>query len=393
MFVHVDLAVVLQLFCIVQGLTTGVYLLVARPKAASNRWLGLLLLGLTLQVVDYFLSRSGVYYRNRWLYFTPLFFSWAFGPLLWAYVQSLYQSQRRVNWAHFVLGGLQLLFYLAVSLQSFDTKTWFWLNVHKPYTRYLEHYVAVASMLVYLGLALRLVARQQRSPRWLWRLLLGLVGFYVAAALDPMVNAIYLPPGAPKFYLTNLVLPVMAYGLALLAFLNRHNSTQTRVQLPEARETPVAAAPIIEPLHILAEQPQITSAASAAVAPVVVPEYLVRVVEALEKEQLYKDPNLTLDTLARHVGLTANVVSQTINAGLKQSFYDVLNGYRLEEVKQRLLTDDARRLTVLALAFDAGFNSKTTFNRVFKEKTGLTPKEYQKKYHSTQWDDSVRASG
>ncbi|MBF9237491.1 helix-turn-helix transcriptional regulator [Hymenobacter sp. BT683] len=104
---------------------------------------------------------------------------------------------------------------------------------------------------------------------------------------------------------------------------------------------------------------------------------------------MYRDPDLTLDRLAHHVGLSPNVVSQTINAGLQQSFHDVVNGYRLAEVKQRLLTADARRLTVLALALEAGFNSMTTFNRVFKEKTGLTPKEYQNKYHLTRWDDSA----
>ena len=73
MFVHFDLAVVFHLFCIVQGLTTAVYLLVG-PRRAGSRWLGLLLLALTLQVIDYFLSRSGVYYRNRWLYFTPMIY-------------------------------------------------------------------------------------------------------------------------------------------------------------------------------------------------------------------------------------------------------------------------------------------------------------------------------
>ena len=82
MFVHLDLAVVFHLFCIVQGLSTAAYLL-AGPRRPGNRWLGLLLLALTLQVVDYFLSRSGVYYRSRWLYFTPLFFSWGLGRCCW----------------------------------------------------------------------------------------------------------------------------------------------------------------------------------------------------------------------------------------------------------------------------------------------------------------------
>ena len=215
MAIHLDLAVVLQLFCLVQGFTTAGYLLLARRAGPGRRWLGLLLLGLTLQVLDYFLSRSGVYFRHRWLYFTPLFFSWSFGPLLWGYVRSRYGPGRPLHWAHFGPVAVQGLFYGLLTAQSFDTKTWFWLTVHKPVTRYVEHYGAVVSMLIYLALARRLVGQHGRQPRWLWHILLLTSVFYGLAVLDPLFNAAYLPVGAPKFYLTSLVLPVLAYGLAL----------------------------------------------------------------------------------------------------------------------------------------------------------------------------------
>ena len=379
MLVHVDFAVALQLFCIVQGLTTGVYLLVGRPRRAEHVWLGLLLLGLTLQVADYFLSRSGIYYRHRWLYFTPLFFSWSFGPLLWAYVRARC-GRGRLAWWHFGPVAVQVLFYVVLALQSFDTKTWFWLTVHKPLTRYIEYYGAIGLLLGYLGACLRLV----RAPRLagLRRLLLGLGLFYLAAALDPLLNRYYLPPGAPKFYLTSLVLPGLAYALAVAGWLRNRPVPPEPAPLPP----PVALAPL----------PPIGPAPAKdkpSPEPLVDPGQLARLVQALEQDQLYHDPDLTLDSLARHLGLTPNAVSLLINAGLGQSFSDLVNGYRLAEVKQRLLTPDVQRLTVLALALEAGFNSKTTFNRVFKEKTGLTPKAYQKRYHPTHRDDSVAAPG
>ncbi|RSK25229.1 helix-turn-helix domain-containing protein [Hymenobacter metallilatus] len=383
MFVHLDLAVVFHLFCIVQGLSTAAYLL-AGPRRPGNRWLGLLLLALTLQVVDYFLSRSGVYYRSRWLYFTPLFFSWGFGPLLLSYVRALYGA-RPLRWPHFGPVAGQALFYAVLAVQSFDTKTWFWLNVHKPCTRYLEHYGAVLSVLVYAGLALRFLGRQPRSARWLRPGLLGVALFYVAAALDPVVNSAYLPAGAPKFYLTSLVLPVLAYALALVGWLK--NSGTPDLHLTDAAPTEAEAAR-------LEVEPAAPSPAAPGKEPLPVnPEQLARVVAAFEQEHVFRNPDLTLDSLAGLLDLTPNAVSQLLNAGLGQSFYELVNGYRLEEVKRRLLTADARRLTVLALALEAGFNSKTTFNRVFKEKTGLTPKEYQKKYQATHRDDSVAATG
>lgn len=373
MLVHLDLAAVFQLFCLVQGLTTAVYLLVARPRRPGNRWLGLLLLGLTLQVADYFLSRSGIYYRHRWLYFMPLFFSWSFGPLLLAYVQTRYPPARRLAWAHFAPGAVQLLFYLVLTVQSFDTKTWFWLHVHKPVTRYVEHYGAVLSMAIYLGLAWRLWRQHGQRPAWLGRTALSLGVFYAAVALDPLLNSWYLPAGAPKFYLSSLVLPVLAYGLALGGWLKSRNQANPNA----ATAAPATGVPAEVAPSLAAPVRQVTVDAG----------QLARLVQALEYEQLFKNPDLTLDDLARHVGLTPNGVSLLINAGLQQSFSDFVNGYRLAEVKQRLLTTDAQRLTVLGLALEAGFNSKTTFNRVFKEKTGLTPKEYQKKYQATHRDD------
>ena len=269
--------------------------------------------------------------------------------------------------------ALQAAFYAVVAMQSFDTKTWFWLAVHKPLTRYVEYYGAVALLLGYLGLSLRLLRRHPEAPRGLQVLLWALAGFYGVAALDPLVNAAYLPKGAPRFYLTSLVLPGLAYGLALLGWV-----AHRRPHLSAANGR-AGAAP--KPAPVPGPEAQADAG------------LLARVVRALEQNELYKDPELTLDALARHLGLTPNVVSLTINAGLRQSFSDLVNGYRLAEVKRRLLTPDARRLTVLALALEAGFNSKTTFNRVFKEKTGLTPKEYQKKSHPTHWDDSVPAPG
>ncbi|GAA4015871.1 hypothetical protein GCM10022408_31600 [Hymenobacter fastidiosus] len=378
MLVHVDFSVILHLFCIGQGLTTAAYLLTAGSRTAGNKWLGLLLLGLTLQVADYFLSRSGIYYRHRWLYFTPLFFSWSFGPLLWTYVRTRYAPGRGLAWPHFLPVVVQGLFYGVISLQSFDTKTWFWLIVHKPVTRYVEHYGAIVSILSYLLLALGFLRQHAPALRWPRHVLLGLGAFYLAAALDPLVNSYYLPAGAPKFYLTSLVLPVLVYGVALMSWLKS----------PSA-----ASQPQPEPASALGLVPATPVRQAVEPGPPVDGEQLTRVVQALEQEELFRNPELTLDGLAQHLELTPNTVSQLLNAGLGQSFHDVVNGYRLAEVKRRLLTNDARRLTVLALALEAGFNSKTTFNRVFKEKTGFTPKEYQKKYHPTRWDDSLAAPG
>jgi AraC-like DNA-binding protein len=104
-----------------------------------------------------------------------------------------------------------------------------------------------------------------------------------------------------------------------------------------------------------------------------------KVIGLMEIEKLYQEPELTLQQLAEKLQISSYQVSQAINDGLKKNFYDVINSYRVEEAKRLLLDSKNRNYTVLSVGFEAGFNSKTTFNTVFKKFTGLTPTEYRER--------------
>ena len=97
----------------------------------------------------------------------------------------------------------------------------------------------------------------------------------------------------------------------------------------------------------------------------------------MQKEKLFLDPDLNIDTLAISIPCSRHHLSQALNEILGKSFNDIINGYRVEETKF-LLNDTARRSFKIAyLAFEAGFNSLSTFNEVFKKFTGLTPSQYR----------------
>ena len=102
-----------------------------------------------------------------------------------------------------------------------------------------------------------------------------------------------------------------------------------------------------------------------------------RIIFLFEKEKLYQETELTLQQLADKLQLHAYQVSQAINEGMKKNFYDLINGYRVEEAKRLLLDSKNENYTILSVGFEAGFNSKTTFNTVFKKFTGVTPTEYR----------------
>ncbi|RPE13417.1 AraC family transcriptional regulator [Chitinophaga lutea] len=98
----------------------------------------------------------------------------------------------------------------------------------------------------------------------------------------------------------------------------------------------------------------------------------------METAKPYLDPDLTIYTLAEALNMQRHHLSQLINERSGSSFYDFINGYRVEAVKSRLKDPASGHLTILGIAFECGFNSKATFNTTFRKFTGLTPSAYRK---------------
>jgi AraC-like DNA-binding protein len=100
-------------------------------------------------------------------------------------------------------------------------------------------------------------------------------------------------------------------------------------------------------------------------------------VTVMDREQPWKHSELTLADLAARLGSTPHKLSEVLNAQLAMTFYDFVNGYRVREVQRRIAAGDSRSLKMLALAMDAGFASKSTFNQAFKKHTNQTPSAYR----------------
>ncbi len=106
-------------------------------------------------------------------------------------------------------------------------------------------------------------------------------------------------------------------------------------------------------------------------------QYRDELMELMTKEKIFRDPDLTLSALSAELSISRNILSQIINNKIGQNFYDFINSYRVEEIK-KILDDPLKAgISILHAAFDAGFNSKATFNSVFKKHTGMTPSQYK----------------
>lgn len=106
--------------------------------------------------------------------------------------------------------------------------------------------------------------------------------------------------------------------------------------------------------------------------------YVSKINHFLSTQKPYLDADLTLPQLATQLQIPSPLLSRIINEKFGLNFFDFINRYRVEEVKVKLGAPEFDHLSLLGIAFECGFNTKSAFNRVFKNLTGLTPSEYKK---------------
>ena len=99
---------------------------------------------------------------------------------------------------------------------------------------------------------------------------------------------------------------------------------------------------------------------------------------AMEKENVYLRPQLSLNELAGKIGVPPYELSHVLKIYFSTNFYNFVNRYRVEAVIEKLQKPYYNRFNIVVLAYESGFNSKATFHRVFKNITGKTPTEYKK---------------
>lgn len=97
----------------------------------------------------------------------------------------------------------------------------------------------------------------------------------------------------------------------------------------------------------------------------------------MDKEKVFIDPLISLSSLAEKMEIPCHILSLLLNEKINKKFNDFINEYRIEEFKKLISLPSNKKYNIMALAYDAGFNSKATFNRIFKTYTGITPAEFK----------------
>jgi len=108
-------------------------------------------------------------------------------------------------------------------------------------------------------------------------------------------------------------------------------------------------------------------------------DYLNRLILYVEENKPYLNRDLNINDLSLMTGISRHHITQVLNEFHKKNFFLFINEYRIKEVIERFSDKKCNHYTILAIAYDAGFNSKATFNSIFKAQTGLTPSQFREK--------------
>ncbi|WP_026802633.1 helix-turn-helix domain-containing protein [Arenimonas oryziterrae] len=339
------------------GLVVAGLLWAAPRNRLANRFLATLLVTVVLLITPYTIGYAGFYDAWPWLSFAPLYWQLAFGPLLYFYVRSLGDPVLPAGWRwHFLPALVQGAYYGVAFCLPLQTK-WVWNDSgHLSYVMPALNALTLVSVATYWTLALR---RHRNYQAWLEansgqreELRLGwLRGFLWAVAVVVVLNLGFQVVDTAvtrldyfDYFPFYLVLSLLVYYLGIEGW--RHAGLRFP-PMQAASVEPAADAAGERDWRALGERWAAQVAAAG----------------------WWREPELSLADLARHLGTNSNYLSRALNEGLGQSFSDFINRLRVEEAQRRLLGPGE----VLAIALDVGFGSKASFNRAFRACTGQTP--------------------
>ena len=380
----------------VQGLLLTGALLAHRTNRVANRLLAALMATFTVSLASVLYYASGLTYEYPHLFGISYPLPWVFGPL--AYLYTLAASDRA--WRFRARHALHLAPAVAVvlvtlpiylmsgagkialfeRLEAGDVPTL--LAVLEP-TKYLSGLsYSVATVLHLRRHRRRIMDSYSNTERVNLRWLLALAGAAAAIwLLATVTEATDLVPAPARPRGPDPVALAVALLVYAIGYMGLRQPEIFRYDVPPP-DAPAGGAPsepapeegAVEPAFTPIDQRQPRSGLSEREAA----RLKAKLLDLMAREHPHRDPELTLAGLAELLDSTPHKVSELLNAELGQTFYDFVNGYRVDEVRRRLAEPKSQHLSVLTLALDAGFASKSTFNDVFKKRTGQTPSTYRK---------------
>lgn len=284
---------------------------------------------------------------------------WFYGPLMYLYIKAVCEKLFTFDWRQ--LKHFAFVIYSAVVLLSLDS-----LTKHIPLVliQRISWALVFVQMFCYVGLCFKYLSEyeellknnysdlERRNIVWLSNLL---IGFVILFLLDMSVYYLQAIIGfEASWYFHGFVIAESVY-IFLIGFL-------------------ALRYPMIQPDSLV--MPNSSKYENSSLTPQVAERLANRLQELMETEELYLDSDIKLTNLAQRLNVNSHHLSQVINDQLGMNFYELINNSRVEKAKY-LLQDPNCEMTILEIAFNVGFNNKTSFNNAFKKYVGMTPTQFR----------------
>ncbi|MGE8514320.1 MAG: helix-turn-helix domain-containing protein [Chryseobacterium culicis] len=337
-----------------------------RKKIKADYVLAVWFLMIGIHLILFMLFFSGSYVKYPYFLGFEVIFPFIHGPMLYVYVLCVTGRNPGVKTA--LLHGIPVLMICILLSQFLMMSPWDRLasyqngnNGYKSLSKVIK-YLMILSGIVYVVLSLLAVRKYTKgissqysntekiNLNWLYYLIAGIAFIWIAVIIR---NDILI------FSIVVLFIVVAAYfGISRVGILDLPVS----IDLPEDKEQD----------HEMVKYQKNSPGDEA------IQSIYEKLVYKMEHEKLYKDPELNLNNIAKVLEVHPNVLSQVINSMEQKNFYDYINRQRIEEFKRTVVLQENQKYTILSLAFECGFNSKTSFNRNFKKYMNCSPTEFLK---------------
>jgi AraC-like DNA-binding protein len=348
-----------------------------KGKRLSNRLLAGFMISNVLLIAHFLMRRFGWISMEKWTVIYSLGNSaYLFlMPFLYLYIRSLCYKDfnlKMIHLLHAIPFTILVLFSLLVhfmnhivvrsvvfiSIQQHIGHVEYWSHKAAMHLQILSYLVASISVLTAYRKRLRDLYSSVEKIDLIWCNVL-LVGFSAMWFLDLLNWILSITNVSSNIVSHRMLISSLLINLTFTLVVTYKGLAQS-VSFSGIRELPKYAASRLKPSDCK--------------------KIVAKLTALIKNEKPYLFPSLSAEDLSKALKVPVKNLSQTMHTCMNQNFYDFINGYRIEDVKKRIRDKRFRNLTLLALAYDAGFNSKSVFNAAFKKHTGMTPKEYKRRY-------------
>lgn len=356
----------------IQALFFALLFLLQKRNTTPNRiigfWLLIVAIHITAIIFQWFFNESN---RNNGGGI-PLLFTLLHGPFLYLYSLKLTRNIQRFpigNLLHFIpffifLTGASILFFQKIQF------SWFYpLVAVQGIISGLVYCILTSLVLVSYRkkIKMRYSNTEKIDLNWLLRLTIGILAIWLGATVFVMLN---------KFYSVQLPLHWLFAIVPVFIFYTGFYGIKQKLVFKKAENRK------IRDMKTMSAKKNTSTAKATYQKSGLTNNDMKKIYEQLENvmknKKLFLQPELNLHNLASELQTPAHHITQTLNVYLRQNFYDFVNGYRVNAFIKKIENRESEHFSLLAIALDCGFNSKSSFNRIFKKQTGITPSEYKK---------------